>query len=227
MSKVDLSKKAESFRVSLAKKDILKAPTLRVGAAFDESTSMTRDIADGSLQAAFNQTMGITIEFDDNGELDCLAFNDRCRRIGVATPENFDDFVARELTADGSTCYAPIVEETIAMFFSSQRAPGIRGLFGKKVADMSPALMMVLTDGQNDTDDNPKLDRMLAVAQRYPVFFQFVGIGRTRDKFPTIQRLARTFPNVGEVYLPRFDMPDSEVYDQIVTDRLVGWLKQF
>lgn len=227
MQKIDLSKKAESFRVSLAKKDILKVPTLRVGAAFDESTSMERDIADGKLQAAFNQTMGITIEFDDNGELDCLAFNDRCRRIGVATPKNFENFVDRNLTADGSTCYAPIVEETIAMFFSSQRAPGIRGLFGKRISDTSPALMMVLTDGQNDRDDNPKLDRMLDLAQRYPLFFQFIGIGGTKDKFPTIQRLARTFPNVGDVYLPRFDMPDSEVYDQIVTNRLVGWLKQF
>ncbi len=225
--KVDLSKKAESFRVSLAKKDIVKAPTLRVGAAFDESTSMRKDIADGSLQSAFNQTMGITIEFDDNGELDCLAFNHRCRRIGVATPSNFENFVDRNLSADGSTCYAPIVEETIAMFFASQRAPGIRGVFGKKVVDMTPALMMVLTDGHNDTDDNRNLDRMLGLAQRYPVFFQFVGIGGAREKFPTIQRLARTFPNVGEVYLPRFDMPDSEVYDQIVTDRLVGWLKQF
>jgi hypothetical protein len=227
MQKIDLSKKAESFRVSLAKKDILKAPTVRVGAAFDESTSMKRDIAEGRLQAAFNQTMGITIEFDDNGELDCLAFNDRCRRIGVATADNFERFVDRNLTADGSTCYAPIVEQTLAMFFSPQRAPGIRGLFGKRTSDMTPALMMVLTDGQNDTDDNPKLDRALALAQRYPVFFQFVGIGGTREKFPTIRRLAKTFPNVGEVYLPRFDMPDSEVYDQIVTDRLVGWLKQF
>ena len=227
MQKIDLSKKAESFRVSLAKKDILKAPTLRVGAAFDESESMKRNIAEGKLQAAFNQTMGITIEFDDNGELDCLAFNNRCRRIGVATPDNFERFVDRNVTAGGSTCYAPIVRETLSMFFSSQRAPGIRGLFGKKVSDMTPALMMVLTDGQNDRDDNHELDMMLGLAQRHPVFFQFVGIGGAKEKFPTIRRLAKTFPNVGEVYLPRFDMPDAEVYDQIVTDRLVGWLKQF
>lgn len=227
MEKVSLSKKAETFRVSLAKKDILQAPTVRVGAAFDESKSMEEEIADGSLQSAFDQTMGITIEFDDNGELDCLAFNHRCRQIGVATRSNFETFVRRNLTANGSTCYAPIVEETMRMFFSPQRAPGLKGLFGGRKTDMTPALMMVLTDGQNDRDDNRNLDLALGLAQRYPLFFQFVGIGGTRDKFPTIRRLAQTFPNVGEVYLPRFDMPDSEVYDQIVTDRLVGWLKQF
>lgn len=227
MEKVSLGKKAEIFRVSLAKKDIIEVPTIRVGAAFDESKSMEGEIADGSLQAGFNQTMGITIEFDDNGELDCLAFNHQCRQIGVATQDNFETFVRRKLHATGSTCYAPIVDETLRMFFSSKKAPGIKGLFGRKVTDMTPALMMVLTDGQNDHDDNRKLDVALGLAQRYPLFFQFVGIGGTRDKFPTIRRLAQTFPNVGEVYLPRFDMPDAEVYDQIVTDRLVGWLKQF
>lgn len=227
MEKIDLSKKAESFRVSLAKKNILKAPTLRVGAAFDESTSMKGEIADGRLQAAFNQTMGITVEFDDNGELDCLAFNHLCRRIGVATRANFDTFVRRNLKASGTTCYAPIIDETLKMFFAPQKAPGLKGLFGGTVTDTTPALMMVLTDGQNDRDDNRNLDHVLGLAQRYPLFFQFVGIGKTPDDFPTIKRLAKTFPNVGEVYLPRFDMPDSEVYDQIVTDRLVAWLKQF
>jgi hypothetical protein len=225
--KVDLSKKAETFRVSLAKKDIVKAPTLRVGAAFDESTSMTDDIANGNLQSAFNQLMGVSIEFDDNGELDCLAFHHACRRLGVATPENFEDFVRRRLRANGSTRYAPIVEETVSMFFESRRAPGIRGLFGGRDVDGSPALMMILTDGANDADDNGPLDRALALAQRHPVFFHFVGVGGTREKFPTIRRLAQTFPNVGEVYLPRFDMSDEQIYDQLVTDRLVGWLKQF
>ncbi|MFZ3481898.1 VWA domain-containing protein [Sphingomonas sp. 3-13AW] len=225
--KVDLSKKAASFRVSLAKKNILKAPTLRVGAAFDESGSMAGKIGGGSLQEAFNQIMGVTIEFDDNGELDCLAFNHKCRAIGVATPANFAGFVSRHLNATGSTCYAPIVRMSTEMFFSPQRAPGIRGLLGGKVYDTSPALMMVLTDGQNDGDDNHNLDRALADAQRLPIFFHFVGVGADKRSFPTIGRIADKFPNVGEVYLPRFDMPDTEVYEQIVTDRLVDWLRKF
>lgn len=227
MQNTDLGEKARSFGVSLAKKDIVKVPILRVGAAFDESTSMRPEIEDGRLQSAFNQTMGITVKFDDNAELDCLAFNDECRRIGVATPANFETFVERKLRAGGSTRYAPIVTETVDMFFSKRRAPGLKGLFGGGTTDMTPALMMVLTDGDNDRNDNPELDRALGLAQRYPLFFQFVGIGRSPDKFPTIRRLAKTFPNVGEVYLPRFDMPDSQVYDQIASDSLVGWLRQF
>jgi hypothetical protein len=59
-----------------------------------------------------------------------------------------------------------------------------------------------------------------------PIYFHMVGLDGDRDDFPTIAKLADDFDNVGEVYLPRLNMSDDEIYEQLICDELIQFIGQ-
>jgi hypothetical protein len=234
MSGISLEKRGEKVGIILAKRGINQAPVMRVGDALDISGSMdmrpNHIISTGKLQAAFDQTMGVAVKFDDNGELDVFAFDTRCDFVGTANPNNYSNFIKREgISARGGTAYAPIVKAAIDFYFNNP-APAKKGGFfgfGKKQeaapANNMPVLMLIHTDGEPG-DSYATIKRALEDAQQHPIYFHFVGVGGSRSDFPTIARLADDLPNVGEVYLPRFDLDDDVVYEQLICDELVEWI---
>lgn len=154
-----------------------------------------------------------------------VKFNHACQYVGTATPANHADYVARKLRPSGSTNYSPIVIEAGRFFFKKKG-----GLFGTPIGakvDRSPVLMLILTDGGIDSRDEDKTVREIKALADQPIFFHFVGVGGQKGQFPSIARLANQLTNVGEVYLPRFDMPDEEIYEQLISDKLVEWIKRF
>jgi hypothetical protein len=223
----DLQKKAAQINTILLDKGIKNAPTMRVGIALDISGSMGNIIGSGALQKAFNQMMGVSVKFDDNGELDVFKFDTSCTYVGTSEPVDgdYDRFVEKNgIRAYGGTSYAPIVAEATRFFFQPKKKGGFLGFGGTtEPADNTPVLMLVLTDGE--PSDAREAERALAAAQNQPIYFHFVGVGAGgRRAFPTIAHLADALPNVGEVYLENFNMPDSEVYNQLICDELVEWI---
>ncbi len=239
---IDLTKKAEQIQIILDKKGLKQAPIMRVGAALDISGSMDMRssgniISSGGLQKAFNQMMGVSVKFDDNGELDVFKFDNSCEYVGTSKPVegDYDVFIEqRGIKARGGTCYAPIVTEAIKFFFpEAKKSGGFFGFGAKEEAPAStdPVLLLILTDGE--PSDFSATKRAMQEAEKYPIYFHMVGIGDGnngrggREGFPTIARLADDLPNVGEVYLGHFDLPDAQVYDQLICDELVGWVANF
>lgn len=213
---IDLNKKKEAVNTILLTKGVSKAPIMRVGAALDISGSMESIIIRGDLQRALNQLMGVAMSFDDNGQLDVFKFDTRCDYVGTADDKNFENFVNKNnIAARGGTAYAPIIEQSLKFFFKG-------GLFKK--ADDSPVLMLIITDGEPN-DGYANIKRVLEQAQSKNIYFHLVGVGGTRNNFPTIARLADDLPDVGEVYLPRFDLSDEEVYSQLICDELIDFVK--
>lgn len=220
---ISLTKHAEAVGIQLTKKGINKAPTMRVGMAIDISGSMTHLHHNGALQNAFDQMMGVAVTFDDNGELDVFAFNHNAKYIGTATEKNYADYIQRNIQISGGTNYAPVAVEAEKFFFNEKKTGGFLG-FGKKttVVDDTPVLMIVLTDGE--PSDREQTMKKLTEMQDRNIYWHFVGIAGDRNSFPTIARLADDLPNVGEVYLPRLDMTDAEIYEQLICDELVTWI---
>ncbi len=226
---LDLTKKAEAVGQLLLAKGVKTVPTMRVGIALDISGSMHRIISSGILQKAFNQMMGVSVKFDDNGELDVFKFDTRCEYVGTSSPVagDYDNFIAANKIVDrGGTSYAPIVREATKFFFEPKSSGGFLG-FGKKNTDANqePVLMLVLTDGE--PNDARETAAAMREAENHPMYFHLVGIGGARRNFPTIAKLADDLDNVGEVYLPSLDMPDAEVYEQLICDELVQWIGSF
>ena len=91
--------------------------------------------------------------------------------------------------------------------------------------DKTPVLMMVITDGEPARGDVQETLRQMRAHQNDNIYYHLVGVGGDRSSFPTIAMLADELDNVGEVYLPRFDMTDEEVYSQLISDELVDFVK--
>ncbi len=236
---IELTKKAEKVGILLTKKGITNAPTMRVGLAIDVSGSMdmgkTPLYSSGILQEAFNQMMGVAVKFDDNGELDVFEFNNSCRYIGTCNPAEHANYIKKHIRIGGGTNYGPIVESAGDFFFKGAKketkSGGFLG-FGKKTivettgpVDNTPVLMIVLTDGE--PSDAGQTLRLLEAHKSDNIYWHFVGINGNRGSFPTIAHLADALPNVGEVYLPRLDMSDDEIYEQLICDELVAWVRGF
>lgn len=236
MTGISLEKKAEMVGILLTKKGINQAPVMRVGIAIDISGSMSGLYSSGALQTAFDQMMGVAVKFDDNGELDVFQFNTGCEYVGTSSPSNHADYIRKNIRINGGTNYGPIVEQATKFFFGggaaepSKSGGFLGGLFGKKApeaaaptaTDNTPVLMIVLTDGE--PNDARETLRLLEQNQSRPIYWHFVGIGGTRSSFKTIAHLADELPNVGEVYLPRLEMSDEDIYDQLICDELVQWI---
>lgn len=235
MASIDLEKKADLVGAILLDKGVVRAPVMRVGVAIDVSYSMEPLFAVKSggksggflgfgkssdtggisaVQNAFNQLMGVAVKFDDNGELDVFQFDTNCDYVGTSKPEtgDYDQFIKNNRIAPrGGTKYAPIIRETMKFFFQGD--------------DTTPVLMLILTDGE--PSDPREVEAAMTNATEQPIYFHMVGINGSRSSFPTIAKLADALPNVGEVYLPRLDMSDQEIYSQLICDELIEFVAKF
>jgi hypothetical protein len=248
MPSIDLEKKSELVGKILLDKGVRQAPVLRVGVALDISGSMSSlyraSRGPSAVQNAFNQLMGVAVKFDDNGELDVFKFDDRAEYVGTSKPDagDYDRYIERNgIGVRGGTNYVPIVDEAMRFFFGKgTAAPAPKkgifgGMFGKSDpiapaddngnGDNTPVLMLVLTDGE--PSDRRQIEQRLAETTGDPVYWHFVGINGNRSSFPTIAKLADALPNVGEVYLPRLDMSDQEIYSQLICDELIEFVAKF
>lgn len=231
---IDLKKKSEAIGRILLTKGITTAPIMRVGIAIDISGSMQgmlRESAGRSsvVQTAFDQMMGVAVKFDDNGELDVFKFDTRCEYVGTSSPTNYANYISDNgITARGGTAYS-VIAESANEFFFKPKSTGFFG-FGKKSAEPAndmPVLMIILTDGEPASETYSQVLRAFQESQGKNIYFHLVGVGGSRNDFPTIARLADALPNVGEVYLPRLDMSDEAIYEQLICDELVEWVGKF
>lgn len=222
---LDLNKKSEKITALLLDKGIKKAPTMRVGVALDISGSMHSIIHSGQLQSAFDQMMGVSVTFDDDGELDVFKFDHNCEYVGTSSPNigDYDSYIENNnIKPRGGTAYAPIVKEAVEFFFKPKKK--MFGL-GSTQYDTSgdPVLMLIITDGEPSDADSA-----LSAMEKHshlPIYYHLVGVGGTRRSFPTIARLADELPNVGEVYLPDLNQSDDSIYNQLICDELIEWIK--
>lgn len=172
---IDLTK-----RIDLNKKEVqaiclTKAPLngLKAKVAFviDYSGSMRSMYNNGTVQRTLENIFPIAATFDDDGSMECWIFENGYHRLPDVTINNLEGYIARETRAYsmGGTCYAPVIEDIIDTY--------------KK--ETVPAYVVFVTDGDNQ--DKSKTTKMIIEASKYPIFWQFVGIGN--DSFDYLQKL--------------------------------------
>lgn len=200
---VDLEKKAPKLvslakqaRVSLEKRN-LDAHTAQVALVMDISGSMSGMFSKGTVQAVIEQVLGLAINFDDNSAIDVFAFGKRAHDLGELTPERFEgaaDWILKETGFEGGTNYGPAVESVMAHYgyMTAERVES-KGFLGRTKEKVEtrwneppqgaplPVYVLFVTDGDNF--DKANAERIVREAARYPVFFQFVGIGGGRFGF--------------------------------------------
>lgn len=233
---ISLEKRAAKVGIVLAKRGLTKVPPVRVGAAFDVSGS-ARGFYEGSnvMQETIDRLLAVAMKFDDDGQLDAWLFHDGVLPQLPTITESDEgkyvkDVILRQRGLWGATNYAPVLQEVMNFYFGEQKKSGgmFGGLFGGKAAapaKKDPAMLLFITDGANS--DERATQQVLAAAEaNSPVYFNMVGIGNP-SYFRFIERMADELGNVGFTNLNDLSISDDDLYDKIVNQEFVDWVKKF
>lgn len=227
---IDLAKRVETAGISLAKKNLKTIPVVRVGFAIDVSGSMRGMFRSGVVQETFERLFALTQKFDDNGEMDMWAYDHRSTTLEVATESNYktyieDVIVASDINKWGMTSFADTFQSILDRYFIGTSVKG--GFFSKSKTVLPedahlPALALFVTDGDNG--DKTEAENVLREAAKHNMYWVLVGAG-TGSNFKWLKKMADDLPNVGFVSLADLNISDEALYDELISDELVGWLK--
>ncbi len=183
-TKVSLSKEESIQKVNLAKEEVhkvclTKSPlnglVARVGLVLDYSGSMSSLYRDDTVQAVIEKILPLAMEFDDNGTMEVWIFENGYHRLPDINLNNFYGYVQREITSKyrmGGTNYAPVMQDVFRKYIQEDPA---------KISDY----IVFITDGDNS--DHAQTDRVIKEVSKYPIFWQFVGVGNA--SFSYLQKL--------------------------------------
>lgn len=241
---ISLDKNVERVGIVLSKRGFNKAPVMRVGVALDASGSAHHMFRSGVIQQAVDRLLAISVKFDDDGQLDVWAFDSSVKQLPTVTVQDETTYIAKvERQLDslwGGTSYANPLRSAHSFWFSPsaatqvvQAASGLmskmKSLFGKTekvetptVATPSndmPAMLLFITDGENG--DDAETMRVLQDIAKTSMYVQMVGVGGTR--FTALKKYADQFNNVGYLSLSSLDVPEDQLYNDLITEKFAKW----
>lgn len=231
---INLEKRVEKVGIVLAKRNIAKAPTVRVGVALDISGSTKQMYAKGVIQETVDRLLAIAMKFDDNGEIDMWSFTDGFDRLETADAKGYGNYVVRSILDNpavskwGATSYAPVIRDMVRHYFGGLGMLGfLEKLFGSdnsaNQGGQQAAMVMFITDGANA--DHAETEMILRECENRKVYFQMIGVGPERE-FGFIKLMADQLPNVGFVNFSSLEKPDEEIYDSLLSEEFCGWVKK-
>ena len=224
ISSLNLSKEESLKQLNLRKDSIqslclekkeLNGLIARVCMVLDFSGSMDRLYKNGRVQEVVERLLPVAMQFDDNGVMEAWLFSNDCDRIPDISLDNYYDYIRNYKLLQtyymGGTEYAPVMQDVVHKYVVEEPAD-------------IPTLVLFITDGDNA--DKETTTRVITEASKYPIFWQFVGIGD--DSFNYLQKLddmgGRYVDNAD--FFPIYninDMSDNELYTKLF-DEYPGWL---
>lgn len=208
---------AKTLTVSLEKKK-LQDVTAKVALVLDASGSMISQYERGDLQLVVEKVVPIATHFDDDGELDTWAFADKAHALSAVTIKNVKGYVSNEWGGwrqwmnrlNAAINNEPAVMAQVIKFY--QRSP-------------LPAYVIFLSDG--GVGYNAQIEKLLIESSKYPIFWQFVGLGGSNygilEHFDTMR--GRVVDNCNFFALDDIHrISNSELYDRLLNE-FPDWLK--
>lgn len=169
IKKINLNKEVV---VSLVKEiEILNNQKAHVGLVLDYSGSMHRLYQNNTVQDIIERIVPLAMQFDDNNEMKLWLFNDKFYRAGVVNLNNFYNLIENKIINNydmGGTLYAPVISDIVSYYIKENK-------------DNLPIYIIFVTDG--DSHDHNLTEDMIKGASRFPIFWQFIGIGEENFNF--------------------------------------------
>lgn len=152
----------------------------RVALCLDISASMSRLYSSGQMAAFTDRILALAARFDDDGELDVFLFGTSVQQpepMELANSRGYVDDLMRRFKLEGGTYYGAAMQAIRRHYYPN----GGRG--GKPTSDRMPVYVMFVTDGQ--TMDEKKSEEQIRQASFEPIFWQFMGIGKSNKSSNT------------------------------------------
>jgi len=201
---------AKTAAVSLEKTGLVghKAAVYLV---LDHSGSMHPYYASGDVQRLAEQTLGLSVNLDDDGTVPMIYFGSRAEEARDVQVTGYAGIVDRTHTSVpwGSTDYAAAMQQV----FEEHRLVGWD----------QPALVVFQTDGEPDS--RSAAERLLQEASSYPIFWAFVGFGSNIGFLEKLDDLRGRMVDNASFFHARDPqrVSDAELYDGI-TSQYADWL---
>lgn len=220
MQQLDLRKQ---IVLDLKKQIGLEGQKASVILVLDKSGSMSSMYQNGKVQELLERILPLGLGFDDDGEVDFYIFHNQAFRhktpITRQTISNITSEVIRMYDYQG-TSYAPPIKMILDQWVGAETKGGFFSKAGRPSKTFTqPLYVIYVTDGQND--DKVNTEEILREASKYPIFFQFVGLGS--DSFTFLQKLdnltGREMDNAGFFQANDISrMTDEDLYTKMMVE---------
>jgi len=214
MSTIDLQKK--SVKIILEKKKITNV-TARVGLVLDITGSMRTLYKNGTVQKVVERILAIASQFDDDGVLDVWVYDNEFSRLKPVTERDFDDYVNRI-----------ILENSLIHKFGRNDEPPVMKDILKKYLEEEPSKDPAYIVFINDGGCKKTIKSIIESSAKYPVFWQFVGIGN--GNFDFLKKLdtleGRFVDNANFLHIEDINnITDDQLYHSLLNE-FPCWLKE-
>lgn len=216
---LDLSKKAA---ISL-KKHGLEEHRAKVALCLDISISMTNLYTTGLIQSFVEKILAMGCRLDDDGAIDIFLFGAEGYQPEPVTYQDFNGYVNRIIKLhplEPDTRYSTAIEMVRKHYtpYKYERSEPYQ-------AEV-PVYVMFLTDGQ--PSDKAASTRALKNASFEPIFWQFMGVGRTDFSYlEKLDDLTGRFVDNADFFsvnsLTQYN--DEELYGKLINE-YPTWLKE-
>ena len=200
---------AKPLRVELEKRNLLDC-VARVALVLDISGSMTQRYKNGTVQEIVNKTLPLAVQFDDDGELDFWYYGTTPKRMPSVNLRNYGQAVPEDwrrlMREVGGQNNEPKIMRLIIDEYQFSRVP---------------AYVLFITDGGVCSES--KIKKLLTEASRFPIFWQFVGVGGSNSGYGVLDRLdtmgGRYVDNANFFALDDFKaVGSSELYSRLLNE---------
>jgi hypothetical protein len=151
----------------------------RVCLVLDISASMSDLYDSGKIDELVKKVMALGLQFDDDGQVDCLAFGVNCYDVGSFGMTRGSD------AQDYRNCVKTI-RARHKLEGGTEYLKALNMLSQKYADSDQPVYVMFVTDGE--TQDASAVERKIKSMSNEPIFLSFIGLGA--DYLPELNAIA-------------------------------------
>ncbi|MEV6016591.1 VWA domain-containing protein [Streptomyces sp. NPDC051997] len=231
-----LSLRKEQVAVSLRKHGAVGVRA-RVILVLDASGSMSFLYSKGVVADVVERMAAVAAQLDDDGEMQAWTFASNPARLPDVALGDLPDWLELHVRVGELTLFRrKKPKKGLLPGQVDMRAVGIQNEEQKVIAEVrtyvrehpaaDPTLVLFFSDG--GVYRNKEIETELREAVEEPVFWQFVGLGRSNygvlERFDTLP--GRRVDNVGFFAVDDIsDVPDPELYDRLLSE-FPSWMKE-
>lgn len=229
-----ISLRKETVRITLEKKGIADVRA-RIAVVLDRTGSMRTLYDQGVVGRIVERLAPIAASLDDDGSLDAWAFADDFARLPSLRIPELPNWVAQwvYINASGGRQLPPLPDGSLRDpdHLAHARGGNNEPLVISDIIDKyrrepgDPVLVIFFSDG--GVNRTKQIRQLLIDAAQYPIFWQFVGLGRA--EYGILERLdtmpGRLVDNAGFFAVDDIDtVSDAELYDRLLQE-FPSWLE--
>lgn len=195
---INLQKRTEKVGIVLTKRGILKAPIMKVGAAFDVSGSTQGLFRSGVIQDTFDRLLAVSLKFDDNGELDIWTFDTGHNQLQTATEKDEGSYIdkrimnaskdinGQSLSKWGGTEYAGVLRDVMEFYYPKSVSVAA---VAQAAVEKTTGFFSKLFGKKEEPVATPTQATPTTSAVEYPSFLMFITDGDNSDNSETLRVL--------------------------------------